>query len=92
MQFGFMPERGTIDVVFILIKMQKEYHPIGKKLYMCFLDLEKSFDRVPRTVLEWVMRKKGITEVLVRSVMSLYEKQRQDSELTEEFEVKVGMH
>ena len=42
------------------------------------------------------MRKKGIPEVLVRSVMSLYEgaktRVRVDSELSDEFEVKVGMH
>ena len=35
--------------------------------------MEKAFDRVPRKVLEWALRKKGIPEVLVRSVMSLYE-------------------
>ena len=26
--------------------------------YMCFVDLEKAFERVPRKVLEWAMRKK----------------------------------
>ena len=60
------------------------------------MDLEKAFDRVQRKVLEWAMRKKGIPEVLVRSVMSLYEgvntRVRVDYELSEEFEVKVGMH
>ena len=59
------------------------------------MDLQKAFDRVPRKVLEWAMRKKGIPEVLVRSVMSLYEGAMTrvivDSELSEEFEVKVGM-
>ena len=63
---------------------------------MCFVDLEKSIGRVPRKVLELAMRKKGILEVLVRSVMSLYERAktrvRVDSELSEEIEVKVGMH
>ena len=39
---------------------------------MCFVDLEKAFDRVLRKVLELAMRKKGIQQVLVRSVMSLY--------------------
>ena len=56
MQFGFMPERGTIDAVFILRRMQEEYHAKRKKLCMCFVDLEKAFDRVPRKVLEWVLR------------------------------------
>ena len=44
MQFGFMPERGTIDVVFILRRMQKEYYAKGKTLYICLVDLEKVYD------------------------------------------------
>ena len=38
MQFGFMPVRGTIDVIFILRRMQEEYAK-EKKLYMCFVHL-----------------------------------------------------
>ena len=76
--------------------MQEENHAKGKKFYMCFVDLEKSFDRVSQKVSEWALRKKGISEVLVRSMMSLYEgaktRVRVDSELSEKFEVKVGMH
>ena len=44
-----------------------------EKSCMCFVDLEKAFGRVPRKVLEWAMKKKGIPEVFVRSVMCLYE-------------------
>ena len=62
---------------------------------MYFVDLKKSFDRLSRKCLEWTMRKKEISEVLVRSVMSLYEGTKRgvrvDSELLEKFEVKVGM-
>ena len=96
MQVGSMHERGTIDAVFILRKMHEDYHAKGRKLYIHFVDLVKDFERVPRKVLEWALRKKGIPEVLVRSVISLYEgantRIRVDSELSEEFEVKVGMH
>ena len=73
MKFGFMPKSGTIDAVFILRMMQEEYHANGKKLYMSFVDLEKAFDRVPRKLFRWAMRKIGIPNVLVRSVMSLYD-------------------
>ena len=95
MQFDFMPERGTIDAVFIIRRLQEEYHGKCKKLYMCFMDLENAIDRVPRKVLEWALRKKGIP-VSVTSVMSLYEgartRIRLHSELSKEFEVNVGMH
>ena len=58
--------------------------------------MEKAFDRVPRKVLEWGIRKRGIPEVMVRAVMSLYEgartRVRVGLELSDEFEVKVGVH
>ena len=62
---------------------------------VCFVGLGKAFDRIPRKVLEWTMRKKAIPEVLARSVMSLYELAKRriivDSELPDDVEVKVGM-
>ena len=47
-QFCFMPE--TMDAVFIMRRMQEEYHANGEKFFMCFVDLEKAFDRVPSKV------------------------------------------
>ena len=38
---------------------------LKEKSCMCFVDLEKAFDRVHRKVLEWALRKKEIPEVLV---------------------------
>ena len=63
---------------------------------MCFVDLDKALYIVPMTVFEWSMAKKAISEAFIRSVVSLYEeaktRDRVDSELTEEFEVKVVMY
>ena len=69
---------------------------LKKKSCICFADLEKALDRVPRKVLEWAMIKKGTPEDVVRSMMSLHEGEnirlRHVSELSEISEVKVGMH
>ena len=58
---------------------------------MCFVDMEKAFDRVPRKVMEWAMRKKSLPEVMVRAVMSLYDGaktgMRVGSAYSEEFKV-----
>ena len=63
---------------------------------LCFVDMEKAFDRVPTKVLKWAMRKKVLSEVMVRAVMSLHDgaktRVRVGSEYSEEFEVKVGVH
>ena len=60
------------------------------------MDLEKAFDSVPRKVLEWTLRKKGIPEVLVRSMISMCKraktKVRVDTVLSEEFAANMGMH
>ena len=63
MQFGFMPGKGTTDALFILRRMQEELREREKKLYMCFVDLEKALDRVPRKVMKWAKKEK-----LTRSV------------------------
>ena len=41
MQFGFMPGKGTIDIVFSVRRIHEEYLAKQKKLCMCFVDLKK---------------------------------------------------
>ena len=62
MQYGFMPGRGTMDAIFILRQMHEKHLGKHKSLYFAFIDLEKAFDRVPRKVIWWAMRKLGIEE------------------------------
>ena len=96
MQFGFGPRKGTVDAIFIVRKMQDEYQKNNKKLYMCFNGMKIAFDRVPTKVRKWAMRKKGLSEVMVWAVMSLYDgaktRVRVGSAYSEEFKVKVGVH
>ena len=96
MQFGFMPGKGTVDAIFIVRRVQEEYQKKNNKLYMCFVDIEKAFDRVPRKVMEWAMRKKGLSKVIVQTVMSLYDgakiRVRIESAYSEEFKVKVDVY
>ena len=91
-----MPRRGTTDALYVVRRMQEEYRDKKKKLYMCLVDIEKAFDRVPRKVMKWAMRKKSLPEVIVRAVMTLYHgektKVRVGSESSEEFSVQVGVH
>ena len=51
---------------------------------------------MPRKVLEWATRKKGLSEAMIRVVMSLYDgaktRVRVGSAYSEKFEVKVGVH
>jgi len=96
MQFGFMPGRGTTDAVFILRQLQEKYLAKNRPLYFGFIDLEKAFDRVPREVLWWAMRKVGVEEWMVKVVQRMYHsassKVRVGSTYSEAFNVQVGVH
>ena len=96
MQFGFSPGKGTTDAIFVIRQMQERHQRKGKKLYYAFIDLEKAFDRVPREVTRWALRKSGVDEWLVNAVMAMYDEARTSvrtgSGNSESFWVKVGLH
>ena len=60
------------------------------------MDLEKEFDRDPREVVRWALRKLGVDEWLRRTVMALYTEAytvvRTDAGPSDSYEVKVGLH
>ena len=57
------------------------------------MDLEKEFDSVAREVMRWALRKLGVNEWLIRTVMALYREActvvKTDAGLSERFDVKV---
>ena len=95
-QFGFVPGRGTTDAIFVVRLLQEKYLAVNKRLYMAFVDLEKAFDRVPRKVIWWALRKLGVEEWIVQLVQGMYANARSRVRVGEgfskEFEVKVGVH
>ena len=96
MQFGFMPGKATTDAIFFLGQVHEKHQAKKKKLYYGFVDLEKPFDWVPKEVVRWALRKLGLDEWLIGTVMALYTDVctvvRTDVELRESFEVKVSLH
>ena len=95
-QFGFRRGKGTTEAIFIVTQIQEKTLEKQEKLYYAFLDLEKAYDRVPRDIIYWSLRKKGVPEALVRIVEMTYwgattyvRTQYRD---TEEFSIDVGLH
>ena len=48
MKFGLMPDRGTIDAVFIFTRLQEVYHAEGKKMDVCSYGPMKSLSHKHR--------------------------------------------
>ena len=71
-QFGYVQGRGTTDAIFVVRQLQEKYLAANKRLYMAFVDLEKTFDRVSRKVIWWALKKPGVEEWIVRLVQGMY--------------------
>ena len=96
MQFEIMSGRGTTDGIFILRQMHEKHIARKKDIFFAFVDLEKAFNRVPRSVLWWAMRRLGVEKWVIRTVKAMYANARSKVRLnglfSDEFEVKVGVH
>ncbi|KAJ8731694.1 hypothetical protein PYW08_014424 [Mythimna loreyi] len=71
-QFGFMPGRGTMDAIFAIRQLCEKYRGAHKNLHMVFIDLEKAYDRVPREVLWWALKEKGVPGKYVQLIRAMY--------------------
>ena len=96
MQMGFVPGKGTTDAIFLVRQMMEKYDVAGKKLYLVFVDLEKAFDQVPRKVIWWALKRKGVLEREIRAIVKMYNcvetAVRMEDRRSKWFEVKVGVH
>ena len=95
-QFGFRPGMSTTEPVFALRQLQEKCREKNKDLHMVFVDLEKAFDRIPRDLIWWCLRKKGVPEEYVQIVQDMYRSCKtqvvtQKGE-TEYFPIEVGLH
>ena len=95
-QFGFQKGKSTTDAIFILRQIQEKYAEKKRRLYHVFVDLEKAFDRVPREVIRWALRRQCVPERMISLVMALYVNTRSRVKtgmgVSGEFEIKVGVH
>ncbi|KAK3561342.1 hypothetical protein QTP86_030646 [Hemibagrus guttatus] len=75
-QCGFRPSRGTLDQLYTLHRVLEGLWEFAQLVHMCFVDLEKAFDRVPRGILWEVLWEYGVHGPLLRAVWSLYNRSR----------------
>jgi hypothetical protein len=96
MQRGFMRGRSTTDAIFLLRQLQQKYIEKNKSLWMAFVDLEKAYDRVPREMVWWALRRQLVPERLIDLIRTLYQDPvsfvRTEAGDTEPFAVDIGLH
>ena len=95
-QYGFQQGKSTTEPIFALRMMQEKHLEKRQNLHMIFVDLEKAYDRVPRDIIWWALRKKQVGEEYIKVIQDMYDgcttSVRTLIGSTESFEVKVGLH
>ena len=76
--------------------LQEKYREKNKELHIVFVELEKAYDRVPRELVWWSLRKKRVQEAYIKIIQDMYEDCHTQVTTwegkTEYFNVKVGLH
>ncbi|VDO18461.1 unnamed protein product, partial [Heligmosomoides polygyrus] len=95
-QCGFVSGCGTIDAIHAARLLVEKHREKQKPVHIAFLDLEKSFDRVPREVIWYSLRQRNVPEELIEWVRMLYScpKSRVQAAAgtSMEFPISVGVH
>ena len=88
---------GKMRICYQVLEVQKSHQAKKKKrLYITFVHLEMSFDKIPRVVERWDLRKLSVDERLIRTVITVNTETctvvTTDAGLSESFKVNVGLH
>ena len=94
-QAGFRPGRGCIDHIFTLRQILEHRHSYKRPTLVVFLDLKAAFDSVDRTCLWHCLSLKGVPQIFINLLKSLYSETRARvrvyGELSPEFTTESGV-
>ena len=71
-QAGFRRNYSTIDHMYTLMAFIQKQFSLNRKLYVAFIDFEKAFDSINRSILWPILLKTGIRGKMYKCIMSMY--------------------
>ena len=75
-QRGFRPDRSTMDMIFVVHRLQDFGRKAEVYLFMCFIDLQKPYDTVDRTLLWQVLTRIGIPPQMITVIRQFHDGMR----------------
>jgi Reverse transcriptase (RNA-dependent DNA polymerase) len=71
-QFGFMPERSTMEAIFLIRQLMNRHREQKNDLHMIFIDLDKAYDKIPRNIMWWMLKRKLVPTKYVTLIKDMY--------------------
>ncbi len=94
-QFGFRPNRGTIDAIFITRQIIEKAKEHNVHVHFNFVDFKSAFDTIWREALWKMLSTIGITKKIINIIKKIYENTEcaitVDGKLTNWFSVLIGL-
>jgi hypothetical protein len=72
-QFGFMLVRLNMKAIFLIWQLMKRCREQKKDMHMVFIDLEKTYDKVPRNVMWWALQKYKVSTKYITLIKDMYD-------------------
>jgi len=95
-QYGFQKGKSTMEPMFCLRMLQEKCREYNKELHMVFVDLEKAYDTIPRDLIWYSLRRRGVPEAYVEIIKDMYRdcttQVVTEAGETDEFTIEVGLH
>ena len=95
-QFGFMPGRSTTETIHLLRRLMEKYRERKKDLHLVFIDLEKAYDSIPRSIVWDSLKNRGLSRRYIEVIHDMYDRVSTNIHtpvvMTNSFPIKVGLH
>ena len=75
-QCGFRPHRSTMDMMSTVPRLQELGRKARVPLSLCFIDLQKAYDSVDRTLLWQVLARFGVPPQMIRVIRHFHDGMR----------------
>ena len=95
-QCGFRPRRSTLDMMFAVRRLQELGRKARVPLCLCFIDLQKAYDSVDRSLLWQILARYGVPRRMIAVIRQFHEGMRacvrnENGDCSEEFNVEQGL-
>ena len=95
-QCGVRPDRSTTERMFVVRRLQEVGRKAGVSLHICFIDIQKAYDTVDRTLLWQVLTCIGVLPQMIAVIRKFHDGMRgcvrpDDGVCSDWFEVEQGL-
>jgi hypothetical protein len=95
-QLGFMSGRSTMETIFLIRQLMERCREQKKDLHLIFIDMKKTYDKVPRNVMWWALQKHKVSSKYITLIKDMYDNivisVRTSDRDTNDFSINIGLH